>query len=293
MNIKLCGRTLTPVFILFILTQNMNIFGQDSLSYADYLMKSHDFFRAISEYKKIHYYATDDEIKNNCLLNISKAYMKSNKYKLSIRYASLLLNKKNIEQEYVIKANNYIGLNYYGLRVLNMAEDYFNKTRSIDNTGFSLFYLSLVDIEKGQYETARQKYISICEAYPESELYDISKRLSDRVLLARNIQKRSPLISTVLSTLIPGSGQIYCQHYYDGIQAFMYVGAFAFASWISYKYDKKYNNHYLTTYASLSVTAIFHLGNIIGASKTASYYNLKQKEKYLDAVRKDVFSIDY
>lgn len=292
MNIKPGYLNYFQIVLIVFTGLTVDGFSQDHLDYADYLMQDNDFYRAISEYKKIYFFSNDAELKNHCLLNISKAYLKSNKYKLSIRYASILLNNTE-DQNLLTKANNYIGLNYYGLRVLSMAEDFFNKSFQTDDTGFSLFYSALLDLEKGRYKNARQKYTDICKQYPDSEIYETSKKLSEKVLLGKHLKTKSPFISAALSTFVPGSGQVYCGHYYDGIQAFIYVGAFAYATYIAYKYDKHVNNNYITTFASLSITALFHVGNIIGATKTADYYNMKQKEQFLDQIRKDVFSVDY
>ena len=281
-------------FIFIILTViSVNIFAQSEMEYANYLMDEKDYFRAISEYKKLFYFSNDIETKNECLLKISKSYLKSNKFKSSIRFSSRLLNRPNISMDQFNKSNNYIGLCYYGLKVFPMAEDFFNKAVSSDTTGFSLFYLALLDVEKSNYREASKKYSTISKNSISPELIKVSEQLSSDVLKGYKIKSRNSYIASFLSTILPGSGQIYCKHYYDGIQSFLYVGAFAFATYASYKYDKKFNNNYINTYITLSITSLFHIGNIIGAERTATYYNLKQKQNLLDEIREKVFSIDY
>jgi len=287
-------KILIKLFLIFgIACIPVSTFAQSEMEYANWLFSEQDFFRAITEYKKLFYYSKDMDTKNECLLKISKAYLKSNKFKSSIRYSSALINQPNLSVQQISKANNVIGLSYYGLKVLSMAEDYFRKTDNSDTTGFSLFYLASIDVEKYRYKDASLKYFNIYQNYPKSEVAELSKQLSNDVLKGYEVKSKNSYLTALLSTIIPGSGQIYCNHYYDGIQAFLYVSTFVFATYASYKYDNKFNNNYVNTYIAISITSLFHIGNIIGAQRTASYYNLKHKQKFLNQIRKKVFSIDY
>jgi len=294
MNLNSYTKILINQFlILMIVSIPINTFAQSKMEYADWLFSEQDYFRAITEYKELFYYSKGMDTKNECLLKISKAYLKSNKFKSSIRYSSLLLNRPNLSVQQISKANNFIGLSYYGLKVFSMAEDYFKKTENSDTTGFSLFYLALMDAEKNRYKEASLKYFNVNQNYPNSDVAELSKQLSNDVLKGYEVKSRNSYLASLLSTIIPGTGQIYCNHYYDGIQAFLYVSAFAFASYACYKYDNKFNNNYANTYIAISITSLFHIGNIIGAQRTASYYNLKHRQKFLNQIREKVFSIDY
>ena len=284
----------TKLILIFIFVCiPVKILAQSEMEYANWLFSEQDYFRAITEYKKLFYYSDSNDTENECLLKISNAYLKSNKFKSSIRYSSLLLNQPNLSVQQISTANNFIGLSYYGLKVFSMAEDYFKKTENSDTTGFSLFYLALIDAEKSRYKEASIKYFDVYQNYPKSKLAELSKQLSSDVLEGYKVKSKNSYFAALLSTIIPGSGQIYCNHYYDGLQAFLYVSAFAFATYASYKYDDKLNNNYVNTYVAISITSLFHIGNIIGAQRTASYYNLKHKQYFLNNIREKAFSIDY
>lgn len=81
-------------------------------------------------------------------------------------------------------------------------------------------------------------------------------------------------------------------HYYDGLQALAFVSAFVLASYAAYRYDRDLNTNYLSTYAAISVTALFHLGNIIGAERTARYYNYRQRSDFMRDIRRKALSIE-
>jgi tetratricopeptide (TPR) repeat protein len=270
-----------------------NIFAQSQTQYADALMAEQDYFRAISEYKRVFHFSADTTLRNTCLLKISKAYLKSNKFKAAIQFSGRLLNQSGVSIHQSNKAYNYIGLSYYGLKVFGMAKHYFNKTLSSDTTGFTPFYLALLDAEKGEFQLAGDKFYGVHQRYPYSEISELSRQLSGEIVNGYNVKRKNSFLAALMSALLPGTGQIYCNHYYDGIQAFMYVGAFAFATYAAYKYDKHCHNNFVHTYIAAGITSLFHIGNIIGAQRTAAYYNMVQKQKFMDQIREKVFSVDY
>lgn len=284
--------SLILIFPLLILI-HINVFAQSQMDYADFLMKEQDYFRAISVYKHIMYFSNDFETKNLCLLKIAKAYYKSNRFKASIKYLSTLQNQQQLPDSYFNRAQIYLGLNYYGLKVHTMAEDYFRKAVPTDTTGFCLYYLALLELEKENWRGASKSYEQVFQKFGLKEIGTLAKQLSEESLKGINISSKNPYLATFLSTILPGSGQLYCRHYFDAIQAFLSVGAFAFASYAAYRYDKNFNNNYLNTYIAISITSLFHIGNIIGAQRTASYYNLKQRQRFLERIREKAFSIEY
>jgi len=277
--------------ILLILILISLCFSQSKQEFADYLMNDRDYFRAISVYKELYFYSQNADLQNYCLLQIGYAYWKSNKYKSSIQFLTRLLNRSSISPYYRDRAMIYMGLNYYNLRLFSTAEDYLQKITS-DTSGLSRFYLTLLDVEKGNFENASETYKKIYNLYPDKKIGTLSNELSNDVLNGLTLKHKKPFLAILFSTILPGSGQFYCQHHYDGIQAFLYVSAFAFATYASYRYDKKFSDNYANTIIAFSITSLFHIGNIIGAERTAKYYNLKQQQNFMNQIRKKVFSIE-
>jgi tetratricopeptide (TPR) repeat protein len=281
------------IIVLSLFYWPQNLAAQSELEYADCLFREQDYFRAITEYKKLYYYSKDSKCKNRCLLQISKAYLNSNQYKLSIKYANALLNRRETADADFSRANTVMGLSYYGLKVFPIAEDYFIKALETDTTEFSLFYLALLDAERFRYKEASFKYNKISQISKDRELANTSQQLAQQVQNGYLVKRRNPALATLMSVLVPGSGQVYCSHQYDGLQAALYVGAFTFASYACYRYDNKFRNNYINTYLAISITGLFHLGNIIGARRTAQYFNQKQRQNFLNGIREKTFSIEY
>ena len=267
--------------------------AQSEADYAAYLMQERDYFRAISVYKRLLFFTDNPAEKQFSLLQIAKAYHFSNRYKSSIQFASRLLNLPDLTADYLPKAQIYLGLNYYRMRVFPLAEDHFRQAQSADSSGFALLYLGLLQSERGHWTQAGSTFREAAEQFPTGPIAAISAQLSQDILLGEELPRRRPWLATMMSALLPGSGQFYNHHYYDGVQAFLFVGAFSFASYAAYRYDHDLNTNYLSTYAAISLTGIFHLANIIGANRTARFYNYRQKEKFLEQVREKVFRETY
>jgi TM2 domain-containing membrane protein YozV len=100
---------------------------------------------------------------------------------------------------------------------------------------------------------------------------------------------KNPAVAGLLSTLVPGAGQTYTYHYVDGIQAFGLVGAFAFMSFVAYRYEDDRHGHPGGLFAvSASITSLFHLANIVGANKTAQYHNMRLSMNPVNAAFREV-----
>jgi tetratricopeptide (TPR) repeat protein len=263
----------------------------NDLGYAKSLMLDNDYFRAISVYKEIEYNNDNDSIKTYCRLQIAKAFFKSEKYKSSIQYLSRVLNQPTASLKDKQKANINMGIAYYKLKVFPLALNCFTQTN--DSSGYAMFYSALIDIETENTDSALSKYRYLTKPEFDLQLREKSSQLATIVQNSNTGQRKSPFTAAAMSTIIPGSGQIYCKHYYDAMQAFLFVSSFAFASSLAYRYDHSQNTGYATTYIALSITAMFHFGNIIGASRTAKYNNYRAKEAYMSQFRDTTLSIDY
>jgi TM2 domain-containing membrane protein YozV len=281
------------IFILFFFTFTASTsFSQTKEDYADYLMKNEDYFRAISVYKQLYFFSEDSAVKYSNLYNIMRAYHLSDKYEISNSYADHILKNYKGDNDMISNLYLYRGLNYYQQFLPDLAEDCFIKSKELGNNRLSNFYLGLIEIEKFNWQTAHNIYLDLTRNYTNENIGFLSNHLAGTSLDLQKINSKSPLLASVLSSIVPGLGQAYTGHYYDGLQAFLYVSITSFAAYASYRYDKNFNNNYVTTYISVPIAAIFYIANILGANLTANYYNLKQQQNYFDSFRKIVLSIE-
>ena len=104
----------------------------------------------------------------------------------------------------------------------------------------------------------------------------------------------SPLLSGVLSALIPGLGKVYCRRFHDGLNSFLLnlsFGATALLLYLNKKTDSP------VFYISAAAFAVFYTANIYGSVKAAfveaekAYKTLREKiGEILDGLASDRIS---
>ncbi|MCD4700494.1 MAG: tetratricopeptide repeat protein [Candidatus Aegiribacteria sp.] len=108
---------------------------------------------------------------------------------------------------------------------------------------------------------------------------DVSFSLAAKVAEGQSLPHRSPLWCGISSAFLPGSGQMICGHYTDGIIAFGVNGALA---WLFYESLQEDNT---TTSVLLGWLGLsFYGGNIYGGSRAAATYNSARRRELLDEV---------
>jgi len=261
------------------------------LDFAESLMAEKDYFRAITEFKKIKFFCADESLRQFCDLKISEAYLWSNKYDLSISVLGSLASLGGLNEKRMQEVDILLGLNYLGMRVFPTAQGYFNKALDAGSSFFPLLYLALIDAEDGKWLESEKRLVLAMET-PEAGPYRSAiEELRSTVRRGPSLESRSTFLAFTLSAAVPGAGQLYTGHPVDSIQALLSVGALSFATYGFYLYDSSRRDSYLLTGLGIFVTALFHGANIYGATRTAEYFNAKQKEDFLASVRESVFSI--
>ncbi|MBM3712539.1 MAG: hypothetical protein FJW56_03775 [Actinobacteria bacterium] len=280
----------TFIILVFALITSIS-YSQTNDDFANYLMKNEDYFRAISVYKELYFFSEDSSAKLKYLYNIMRAYHLSDKFGLSNSYADHILENYKFDNKILANLHLYRGLNYYQQFLPDVADDCFNKANELNNNGLAKFYLGIIEIDKLNWQAAYKIYLDLAKNNDNEKIVFLSNHLAEKCLEFPKINSKSPLLASVFSSIIPGLGQVYTGHYYDGLQAFLYCAITSFAAYSSYRYDKNFNTNYVTTYVSVPIAAIFYFANILGANLTTKYYNQRQQQNYLDSFRKIVLSI--
>lgn len=276
------------LFVLLIIC-NFRIAAQSRFNFANNLMYENDYFRAISIYKELAFFSKNNDSTIYYYSQIGKAYRLSQKYDFSILTYSKILNNFKLTDSITSSIYIDLGLNYLGMNVPAQAIYYFKEAQKINNNQFSYFYLGLASVETSDWSSARLYYDQTSKNFPNTNIGILSTTFSKRIEAIDKIPRKSPFLASLMSIIIPGSGQFYSGHYVDAFQAFAFVATFSFATYIAYKNDKTTSSNYILTGISLSITGLFHLANIIGAERTATYYNQRQKELFINELKEQSY----
>lgn len=217
------------------------------LFFADFLFKGEDYSSAIAEYQRAVFFSSDDRIKDYArIMSAECAYQMGN-------YSRARREIEKIEHK---------GLRMLARGRLLLGEGKFDSARS------QLYYIKDTLIKRTAHFL-----------YGLSYLYEGS---FDRALSHFKIRghpgpgKRIPLLAGLLSLFVPGLGQVYSGRAGDGLTSFLVVGTLG---GITYYYGR--HNERAKFYAFLSLSSLFHLGNIYGAFIAARDYNIRERRRFI------------
>jgi tetratricopeptide (TPR) repeat protein len=186
-----------------------------------------------------------------------------------------------------------LGLNYIGNNVPDQSIQFFNEADEKDSSGLSKLFLGYISCEMEDWKTAREYFQAGLRQNPSFNIQLELSRLNQTIANAEKIPSRSPTLAATLSLILPGSGQLYSNHTFDALQAFSFVAMLSYVSYITYKYDEKFSSNRMLTGVSLSITALFYIANIYGAYQTAKYFNIRQKDIFLQDMRERIMNFDF
>ena len=100
-----------------------------------------------------------------------------------------------------------------------------------------------------------------------------------RMEIETDVEWRSPWLAGTMSAILPGSGQVYCGRYQEGIWAFVMCGVFAAATYESFNQDFEWVG------AAAALTGLsWYSGNIYGAVNAAHKHNRRARAQRIRSV---------
>ncbi|MDD4309966.1 MAG: hypothetical protein PHO32_06260, partial [Candidatus Cloacimonetes bacterium] len=259
--------------------------------YADSLFIEGDYQEAKVCYKRLHFYATDQYQKNIYAYQTARSALGAGQYQEAQAWIDIYLSDKSLT-EYML------------------------------NRG--LFFQGLIHVSQGQYSAGMMEMESSCvgdstqdlviKAWVQAEHHNWSSAASllesvksphagiilpQRKKWIENLRNEAKLpwkntaLSLTMSSIIPGSGQLYCGHTWDGVQAFAYNAALVYATWMAYRYEQSNNKPRIGTSIGIGFSCLFYAGNLRGAWRTAQYRNHRISEDLIKPIRKGIFSWEY
>ena len=246
-------------------------------NFAYQLLQEGDYYRAITEYKRfISYYPQAPEIPD-ASIGIANAYYKAEKYDDAIESYRDFLAKypenKNFDEA-----------------VLNLA-DSFIKTKRTDSAiilldeieekmpGSSLaeklkILLGKNMLKEGRFDDAEKELGKVKEKSGEKEEAEV---LLESLKQMKGLELKSPLLAGLMSSVLPGAGQVYAGRKKDAIFSFLLNGLFTWGAVESFNRD---------IYVAGAILSFFefgwYTGNIYNAVSDTHKYNRKIQDDFLN-----------
>jgi tetratricopeptide (TPR) repeat protein len=282
---------LFPVFVVFLLAPlslahpaEKGVFITDAvqLKMADAFMEEGEYYRAITEYKKLLILFPDSEWADYALFRMGIAYYNGEEYESALRSFSALRDKYP-ESSYIPKGYYFEGLGYWKLKRLKEARTAFDALSEdyprSEHAPLALVAASLVGLEEENISLSTDRLERLINRYPD---YPGSTNAKEAIPVIRQYPKlpeKSKTLAAILSAIIPGSGYVYAGHLGDGITAFLIN-----ALWIAGVATGIHGGYYAVTGIVAGVGLPFYFGNIYGSANAAKKWNLGVKRDFRNRV---------
>ncbi|MBL7998748.1 MAG: hypothetical protein JNL32_08945 [Candidatus Kapabacteria bacterium] len=262
--------------------------------YALHLLETEDYFRAVSALKEYRFFHPSDTSALFSSYYSAYAYLRSGKYQLGLDEATGIAPE--IVQRYPHVHHNLTiiqSLCYSGMKLSSYAlNELAPLNRELDTNGNAAICKALYYAETKRYTTADSVLQMVQHSATLQSNRDIARQMRSTLAKVDSLPVKSPAFAGILSAIVPGLGQIYTQHYFDGVQAFAFVGTFAYATYATYTYETVTNKPRIGSTLFLIVASAFHLSNILGAARTAEFRNSRGIESLMLDIRSQALSIN-
>ena len=260
-------------------TEGIVLTDDVQISLGDAFMAEGDYYRAITEYKKLTFLFPDSERLSEAFYQIGMAYYKGKDYKSAVN--SFAKVRKAYTASNYSSAAFYEGLSYSKLGLPDKAAFSFERARLFDEShpdaANAQLGLSLNALEKDSVADSRAKLDEFLASYPEDERVPGVKASFGLLDEYESQPRKSPALAGTMSAVIPGSGQMYAEHYKDGLMAFVVNGLFVAGTVTALDDD----NYALAAIVG-GVGLPFYVGNIYGAANASRKWNLSLARKLRD-----------
>jgi tetratricopeptide (TPR) repeat protein len=245
-----------------------NIKGDFDLQFAEYLFKEKNFYYAITEYKRFIFHHSESVFINYANYKIGLCYKKIKKYKLAQKFFEKVLdnNPKDElkERAYFMLAQTYIDEGNFEAARFELDElmQYSNSQEAISEAHY---WKGISYLYQYKWKLAKKEFSQVIEG----KRVDISKKLLSYIEAALNLPYLSKKKAMLLSTFLPGSGQIYSGKIIEGVISFILNGALGYFVW-----RKLEARDYLSAVLIFNFGLLrFYQGNRENAYKAAQEYN--------------------
>lgn len=189
-----------------------------ALELADGLFDMGSYQEAVTEYKRFIYFNPDNETNGEVYYRIGLAYRNEGKWReaadavrksISMTSGDSLRDERRISVAVILLAGgNLSGAEFDLLRVANFSDYPWLKKKAF-------FFLGVCYIYGYRWEESQKALARYFSDSPSQEGHQVDS------LLARSsgLRYKSPGVAKWLSTFLPGSGQIYCGNWRNGINA--------------------------------------------------------------------------
>jgi len=244
-------------------------------SFADALFEDKDYYRAVTEYKRLIFHFPGSPLSKAARLKIGLAYLEGGKYQPAMTAFQEVTSLYPDEPIYW-EALFYLGETFYRMG------DYENGLGSfalVEKKGLTKGLKERAAIKKGWSFVRMRKWGLASETFrglAGTGNGIILGKLSDKVKEGSGIPRKSPGLAGVMSAILPGAGQLYIGRKKDAAVSFLLNGAFILGAIEAFRKEENAIGAILVFFE-----AGWYTGNVYSAVSGAHKFNRKKTDDFI------------
>jgi len=257
-------------------TEPIGFSADQLLIFADHLMRTGEYFRAITEYRRFLFYYPDDPRRAMAHFSIGLAFYRGESYaealqtfqEVTQRYPNTAYGKQAWlwQGESLIRQGQYTIAEQLYTEITERFPDDSIGQQARYQRAWTLLY-------RRQWRDAATQLQQVA---PNSDLYQSAQLLAQEALAGEHLPTKSPVLAGLFSGLLPGSGQLYNGRLGDALLAFFLNGLFIVGAIEAVHRDAPAVAGILSFFG-----AGWYAGNVYGAINGANKYNRHTTETFL------------
>lgn len=256
-----------------------------ALEIAEKFFNSENYYDAITEYRRYIFFNSEkkDDSISYTHYKIGLAYRNQGKWDESLnalRRSIQTANTEHIRDErkidlavVLVACGNYSAAEFYLIKV-----EMFSNIPELRQK--AAFFRGVSAIYSFKWEQARNAFKIYFNNHPERKYAELGKKLDFLLDKAQNLKYKSPKLAKILSTILPGSGQIYSGDWCNGINALAVNTATGYLL-VNDLIKRRYLD---AIFNSLFLFERFYRGNRYHAEESSKKYNKNINQKLIKKI---------
>ncbi|HAS82335.1 MAG TPA: hypothetical protein DCS43_06590, partial [Verrucomicrobia bacterium] len=247
------------------------------LSFPDALFAEKDYYRAITEYKRVAHLHPATDVAANARYMIGLSYFRGEKWDAA-QAAFQQLNRMEVPDPLARRALLMMGECAYRNGDYGTALDLFQtfavehpEDPKAEDAGMRMAQ-SYVHLEKEPF-AVQQAERMITQDPPSERVARMHTALQE----IDRIPRKSPRLAGALSAVLPGAGQLYTGRSGDALLSFLLNSGLIIAAVVAFNNDEPVAGGLIA-----AVELTWYSGNIYGAVNAAHKYNRDQRSRFIE-----------
>ena len=265
-------------------SQNFN--ADRLLGFAQSLFREGDYLNAAHEYQRYLFLYPDTTQGDFVQLHIAAAYQNAGRLDAAIEaYESLIHNypqspfieraRSNIAQCQLLSGNQTTSI----ASLRQFLSDY----PESELAPRAQFIVATIYMDEKDWTAAGREWQQVRTKYSQTPFAEMSDQLIHIAQQAESLPRRSPVTAGLLSTLLPGLGQIYSGRYSAGAYSLLVVGATAAGT--AYYADQE---RYEVAIPLGIIGLFFYISNVYDSLQSAKVFNQQHENQLRDRLRERI-----